>query len=130
MPGTALNQLLTTITRTDTDTADQGLTPVPADITTTVTTICTEDIPGHIIETIDITTGVLHDAHSPVIIIPAMTPHIIDYLCTGAHQLTPRIRADHLPVQQTNQVSKLCIHLQHIPADLKMSCIIKEIQES
>ena len=92
--------------------------------------IHTEDIPCHTIETIDITTGVLHDALTPVIIIPIVTPHIADHLHTGAHQLTLRIRADHVPIQHTNQVSKLCLNLQYIPADLKTSRIIKEIQES
>ena len=92
--------------------------------------ICTEDVPGHIIETIDITIGVLHDPLTPVIIISTMTSHIADHLHTGAHQRTLGIRADHVPVQHTNQVSKLCINLQHILADLKTSCIIKEIQES
>ena len=60
--------------------------------------IPSEDIPGHIIETIDITTGVLHDALTPVIIIPTMTPHITDCLHTGAPPLTLRIRADHIPI--------------------------------
>ena len=109
---------------------DQGLNPIPTDITATVTVIHTEDVSGHIIETIDITTGVLHDALTPVIIIPNVTPHIADHLHTGAHQLTLRIRADHIPVQHTNQVSKLCINLQCITADLKTSYIIKEVQES
>ena len=130
IPDTALDQLLATVTRTDTDTADQGLSPIPTDIAATVTMIHTEDIPGDIIETIDITTGVLHNGLTTVIIIPTMTPHITDHLHTGAHQLTLRIRADHVPIQCTNQVSKLCLNLQHIPADLKTSCIIKEIQDS
>ena len=65
IPGTTPDRLLITITRTDTDTADQGLNPIPTDIAVTVTAmIHTEDVPGHIIETIDITTGVLHDASS------------------------------------------------------------------
>ena len=34
--------------------------------------ITTEDIPGHIIETIDITTEVLHNALTPVLIIPTI----------------------------------------------------------
>ena len=66
--------------------------------------IHTEDVPGHIIETIDIMTGVLHNALTLVIIIPAVTPHITDCLHTGAHQLTLGIRADHVPIQHTNQV--------------------------
>ena len=73
--------------------------------------IPSEDIPGHIIEAIDITTGVLHEALTPVIIVPAMTPHVTDRLHTGAHQLTLGIRADHIPIQHTNQVSKICINL-------------------
>ena len=104
MPGIALDQLLTTVTRTDIDTADQGLNPIPADITATVTTIHTEDVPGHIIEIIDITTGALHDALTPVIIDPTVTPHIADCLHTGVHQLTLGIREDHVPIQHTNQV--------------------------
>ena len=92
--------------------------------------IHTEDVPGHITETTEITTGVLHDTLTPVIIIPTMTPHIADHLHTGAHQLTLWIRADHVPLQHTNQVSKLCIILQCIPADLKTIHIIKEIQQS
>ena len=66
--------------------------------------IPTEAIPGHIIETIDITIGVLHDALTPVFIIPTMTPHITDHLHTGAHQLTLRTITDHNPIQHTNQV--------------------------
>ena len=50
--------------------------------------IPTEATPGHIIETIDAIIGVLHDALTPVLIIPTVTPHIADHLCTGAHQLT------------------------------------------
>ena len=130
IPGTTLDLLLATVTRTDTDTADQGLNPIPTDIAATVAVIHTEDIPSHIIETTDITTRVLHDALTPVIIVPTVTPHITDHLQTGAYQLTLGIRADHIPVQHTNQVSKLYINLQCIPADLKTSHIIKEIKES
>ena len=81
--------------RTGTDTADQGHSPIPADIAVTVTMIPTEAIPGHIIETIDVTTGVVHDALTPVLIIPTITLHIADHLHTGTHQLTFRTRADH-----------------------------------
>ena len=95
--------LLATITGTDTDTVDQDHSPIPTDITVTVTMIHTEDVPGHIIETLDTTTGVLDDAPTPVIIIPTVTPHITDHLHTGAHQLTLGIRADHIPIQHTNQ---------------------------
>ena len=54
IPSTALDQLLATITRTDTDTVNQDHSPIPTDIAVTVTMIHTEDVPYHIIETIDI----------------------------------------------------------------------------
>ena len=57
--------------------------------------IPTEAIPGHIIETLDVTIGVLHVALTPVLIIPIMTLHITDHLNTGAHQLTFGTTADH-----------------------------------
>ena len=56
--------------------------------------IPTEAIPGHIIETIDITIGI-----TPVLIILTVTLHITDHLHTGAHQLTLRTTADHDPIQ-------------------------------
>ena len=87
--------------------ADQGLNPIPTDIAAKVAMIHTEDIPGHIIETIDITTGSLHNALTPVIIIPTMTPNIADHLQTGAYQLTLGIRADSIPIQHTSQVREL-----------------------
>ena len=92
--------------------------------------IPTGTIPGHIIETIDITIGVLHNSLTPVLIIPTVTPHIADHLHTGAHELTLGTRADDGPIQHTNQVRKPCINLQCIPAELKTNCMIKEIQES
>ena len=92
--------------------------------------IPTEAIPGHIIETVDITIGVLHNALTPVCIVPAMTPHITDHLHTGVHQLTLGTRADHNPIQHTNQVRKPCINLQCIPRDLKTNHMMEEIQES
>ena len=58
----------------------------------------TDDIQSHIIETIDITIGVLHDALTPVLIIPAMILHIADHLHTGIHQLTLGTTADHDPI--------------------------------
>ena len=87
-------------------TADQGHSPIPVDIAATVTMIPMEAIPGHIMEAIDVTIGVLHDALTPVPIVPAVTPHIADHLHTGAHQLTLRTTADYNPVQHTNQVRK------------------------
>ena len=92
--------------------------------------IPTEAIPGHIIGTIDVIIGVLHDALTPVHIIPTMTPHITDHLPTGTHQLTLRTTADHDPIQHTNQVRKPCINLHPIPAELKANCMIKDVQGS
>ena len=80
--------------------------------------------------TVMVTIGVLHDGLIPVLIIPAVTPPTTDHLHTGAHQLTLRTGAEHIPIQHTNQVRKPCINLQCIPAELKTSCMIKEIQES
>ena len=121
IPYQALHQigLLATITRTGTDTADQGHSPIPIDTAATATMIPTEAVPGHIIETIDIIIGVLHDTLTPVLIIPAMTPHIADCLHTGAHQLTLGTTADHKPTQHTNQKRKPCINLHPIPAEVK-----------
>ena len=96
----------------------------------TVIVIPTEAVPGHIIETADITIGVLHDAFTPVHIIPTMTPHITDCLHTGVYQLTLETTADHNAVQHTNQVRKPCIILHPIPAELQAIHMIKEIQES
>ena len=92
--------------------------------------IPTEPIPGHIIEKIDVTIGVLHDALTAVLIIPTVTPHIMDHLHTGPHQLTLGTRADHNPIHHTNQVRKPCINLQCIPAEFKTKHMIKEIQMS
>ena len=40
----------------------------------TVTMIPKEVVPGHIIETIDIIIGVIHDALTPVLIVPTVPP--------------------------------------------------------
>ena len=60
--------------------------------------VLTDDIPSHVIETIDITIGVLHDALTPVLIIPAMILHIEDHVHTGTHQLTLGTTADRDPI--------------------------------
>ena len=83
-----------------------------------------------IIETIDIIIGVLHDALTPVLLIPTVTHHIADHLCTGAHQLTLKTAADHNRILCTNPVRKPCINLHPIPTELKANCMMKEIQKS
>ena len=84
--GITTHQLLDTITKTDT--ADQGHSPIPTDITVTVTMVPTESFPGHITETVDATIGVLCNAITPAHIVFAMTPHIKDHPNIGVHQLT------------------------------------------
>ena len=54
----------------------------------------TEAIPGHIIETVDATIGVLHDAVTPVLIITAIIHHLKDHPHIGILQLIPEITAD------------------------------------
>ena len=88
----------------------------------------TDTAPGHIIEAIDVTKGVPHNALIPVLIVPAVIPHTTDGPHTGPHQLTLRTTADHIPIQHTNQVRKPCINLQHVPPEIKTSHMIKEIQ--
>ena len=116
--------------RTGTETADQGNSSIPIDTTATFAMIPTEAVPGHIIETIDIIIGVLHDALTLVLTIPTMTSHTADCLHTAAHQLTLGTTAGHGPIQHINQVRKSCINLHPSPAGLKGNCMIKEIQES
>ena len=123
IPDTKPDQLLATLTRTGTDTADQGHSPIPTNITVMVTMIHTDAVPGHIIETVDITIRILHNTLIPVLIIPAVTTHIADRHHTGPHQLTHGTTADHVPIQHTNQVRTLAS--QH---KTKTGHMIKEIQ--
>ena len=118
--------------KTGTDAVGLDHNPIIADTTAKVNMTPTEASPGHTTGTTDDIIGVVHDAHIQVLIhiIPAVTLHPADYLHTEAHQPTLAIRAHHVPIQHTNQVSKLCINLQCIPGDLKTSHTIKEIQES
>ena len=123
-------RLLTTATRTCTGTADQGHSPITTDIAVMVSMLHIDAVPGHVIETVDITIGVLHNALILVLIIPTVTPLIADHHHTRAHQLTLRTRADNVPIQHTNQVRKPYKNLQCIPAEIKTSHMTKEIQES
>ena len=81
-PGIAPDQLLDTITRTDTKTADQGRSPNTADIEVTVVMTPTEAVPGHIKETVDTTIGVLCNN------IFAVTHHIQGHPHIGVLPLT------------------------------------------
>ena len=130
MPGIAQDLLLDPITRTGTETADQGCSPIPTDIIVTVIMTATEAIPGHIIETVDATIGVLHDAITPVLIAFTVTHHIKDHPHIGVLQLTQKIAADPKHALQINQVRKLCIKLHPILAELQQNLKIGDILES
>ena len=95
---------------------------VPKDITVTVTMIPTEAMfQVHIVETVDVTTGVLHNSLTPVLIVHCHcdTPHHRSAFTQELINILSGTRADHNPIQHTNQVSKPCISLQHIPAELQ-----------
>ena len=84
----------------------------------------TEAIPGHIIETVDATIGVLCDA------VFAMTHHIKGHPHIGILQLTQKIVADPDHTLPINQVRKLHISLHPILAELQQSLKIGDIPES
>ena len=92
--------------------------------------IPTEDVPGHIIETIDVTTGVPHDTLTPVLITLTVTLHTTDCLHTEAHNLLSGPEQITILFSITNQVREPCINLQHSPADLKTNCMIQEIRNT
>ena len=118
-PGIAQGLLLDTVTRTGTETEDQTHSHVPADIIVTVITTSTEAIPGHIIETVDATIGVLHDAIAPVLIITVVTHHTEDHPYIGVLQLIQKITADPDHALHINQVRKLRTSLHPILAELQ-----------
>ena len=89
------------------------------DIKVTVITTPTEVIPGHIIETIDTTIEVLHDAITPVLIIIAMTQHMEDHPYIGLLQLIQKIAADPNHILHIKQVRKLHISLQFTPTEIQ-----------
>ena len=90
--------------------------PISTDTTAEVALTPTEAIPGHITGIAEDITGVLHDAHTQVLIhiILAMTPHITDHLHTEALQLTLEIAADYTHNQPANPPRKPCTNLHHI----------------
>ena len=111
--------------KTGTDAADLGHNPTPTDIIGEATLTPTEAIPGHTTWRADASTGVLPNAHMPILIhIPlSMTPHTKDHLHIGALQLTVETTADHHLNQHTNQLRKPCINLHPIPEGHKVNCI-------
>ena len=102
--GTAVDQLLATITRTGTDTVDQGHSPIPTDIAVTVTMVPTDYIPGHIIETIDTIIGALHDS-----------PHFSTY-CSCHDTLHYRSSSYWSSSASSQDHSKSCSHSAYKPS--------------
>ena len=93
--------------------------------------IPTEAIPGPTTGMTDAITGVVHDAHTQVLIhiILTATLNIADHLDIEALQLTPEIAADHTPDQHTNPPGKDLTNHCHIHRNHKAKCIPKGIQE-
>ena len=89
---------------------------MPTDIEVTAIMTPTEAIQGHITETVNTTTGVLHDAISPVLIFFAMTHHIDNHPYIGVHQLIQKIAAAPDHTLCINQVRKLCISVYAHPS--------------
>ena len=73
----------------------------------------TEDIPGHIIETVDTTIGVFHDA------VFTMTHHIKGHPHIGILQLIQKITADPDHTLHISQVGKFHTSLHPILAELQ-----------
>ena len=78
----------------------------------------TEAIPGHIIETVHATIGVLCNVVTPVLIIFTVTHHIKDHPHIGVLQLIQKITADPSHILHIKQVRKLHINLHPILAEL------------
>ena len=117
--------------KTGTDTVGLGHNPIIADYTSKVAMIPTEAIPGHTTGTTDNITGVVHNAHTQVLIhiVLTMTLHTADHLHIGALQLTPENTADYALNQPINQLRKAHTNLLHNPEDHKVKHIPKGIQE-
>ena len=90
-PGITQDLLLDTLTRTGTETADEGQSPIPADVIVTVVMTPTEAILGHIIETVDATIEVLCNTITPVLIITTVTHHIEDHPHIGGLPLIQKL---------------------------------------
>ena len=90
----------------------------------------TEAIPGHIIETVNATIGVFHNAVTPVLIIFTMTPHIEDHPHIGVLPLIQKIAADPNHILHIKQVRKLCINLHPTLIELQQYLKIGDNPES
>ena len=90
----------------------------------------TEAIQGNIIETVDATIAVLHDAIIPVLIVISMTHHIEDHPHIGVLQLIQKIAADPDHILHVKQVRKLDINLHPILTELQQDLKIGDTPES
>ena len=101
------------------------------DTTAKVTMTLKEAVPSQIIGTTEDITGVIHNAHTQVLIHTVLITalHITDHLHTGAHQLTHETAAVHALDQPINQLRKAHTNLLHNPDDHKVKHILKGIQE-
>ena len=129
---TIIDQCYATVMKTGTDAVGPGHNLIIENTTAKTAMTPTETILGPTIGTTNDNTGIIHDAHTRVLIhiILTMTLHTADHLQTGAHQLTQEITADHALDQPTIQLRKPCINLHHNPEDHKVRHIQKGIQES
>ena len=95
------DQCLDTIAGTGTDIAGQYHSHTLIDIKATVAIIYTEVVPDHIT---DATTGALHNAITPALIIITVTHHTRDYPHVEVYQPIPEIAADPDHAHHINQV--------------------------
>ena len=98
-----------TAMKTGTDAIGLDHNPIITDTTAKVAMAPTEAIPGHTTGTTDDITGVVHDAHTQVLIhiILTTTLNTADHLHIGTLQLTPETAVDHAINQPTNQLRRL-----------------------
>ena len=121
----ALDHLLDTNTRTDTDIADQGHSHILTDIEVTVTITPIEAVPDLIIDT---TIGVFHATISPALTVIVVTYHTTNLPQIGALQHIQEITADPNPALHMSQVRKLSINPNIM--ELQQNLKIRGIPES
>ena len=128
---TTIDQPHTTVMKTGTDAVGLDHNPIIADTTAKVTMTPTEAVPGHTTGTTDDITGVVHNAHTQVLIhiFLTVTLHTTDHLHIGALQFPPETTVDHALDQPTNHLRKAHTNLIHNPEDHKVKHILKGIQE-
>ena len=126
-PDIALDHLLDTITRTDSDIADQGHSPILTNIEVIVAITHREVVPDLIT---DATIGVLHDTITPELTVIGVTHHTADNPHIGVLQYSQEITADPNCDLHVNQVGKHNINFHPNIAELQQNLKIKGIPES